>query len=267
MAPRVSSFNREASAMNYEGELARLYALQVSIKPDTYLHAHSRNRALIRRQISIFERCQPFLKDARTVLDWGCRHGADACLVRILRGDGVQIEGCDVDAGGYQAFYDFAQLRYTQLTHPFQLPYANDQFDAVIGGGVLEHVANDSESLKELYRILRPGGHFVMTMLPNKYSYTEWLNRQLKNPHHMRRYKLSEIHHMFMHHGFQPVVFGFHQMIPSLSNVRGGIFDLPFANSLAERLFWLNSILERMPPLNRLATNIFMVGKKVEYFL
>jgi SAM-dependent methyltransferase len=255
--------------MNYEGELARLYELQVSIKPDGYLHAHSRNRAVIRRQVSIFERCQPFLKDARTVLDWGCRQAADACMVRMLRGEEVQIEACDLDVGGgYQAFFDFAQLRYTRLTHPYQLPYENDQFDAVIGGGVLEHVPNDSESLKELYRILRPGGHFVMTMLPNKYSYTEWLNRRLKNPHHMRRYKLSEIHHMFMHHGFHPVAFGFHQMIPSLSSgLRGGIFDLSLANKLAERLFGLNSILERMPPLNRIATNIFMVGKKVQGFL
>jgi SAM-dependent methyltransferase len=257
----------EAAAMNYEGELVRLYELQVRLKPDNYLHAHSRNRAVIRRQISIFERCQPFLKDARTVLDWGCRQGADACMVRMLRGEGVEIEGCDMDGGGYQAFYDFAQLRYTQLTHPYQLPYATNQFDTVIGSGVLEHVPNDSESLKELYRVLRPGGHFVMTMLPNKYSYTEWLNRRLKNPHHMRLYQLSEIHHMFMHHGFQPVAFGFHQMIPSLSSGSRGFFDLPLANHLVERLFWLNSILERTPPLNRIATNIFMVGKKVEGFL
>jgi SAM-dependent methyltransferase len=252
--------------VNYELELSRLYELQVRIKPDGYLHAHSRNRALIRRQISIFERCQEFLQDARTVLDWGCRHGADACLVRMLRGPDVRLEGCDVDAGAYQAFYEFAQLQYTQLTHPFLLPYENDRFDAVIGGGVLEHVANDSESLKELYRIIRPGGHFIMTMLPNKHSYTEWLNRRLKNPHHMRLYRLAEIHHMFMHHGFLPVAFGYHQMIPSLSNVKGGIFDLPLANKLVERLFWLNSILERVPPLNRISTNIFMVGRKVAGF-
>ena len=30
----------------------------------------------------LFERCQPFLNDAQTVLDWGCRHAADACLRR-----------------------------------------------------------------------------------------------------------------------------------------------------------------------------------------
>ncbi len=253
--------------MNYEAELARLYELQVHIKPDVYLHAHSRNRALIRRQISIFERCQEFLSEARTVLDWGCRHAADACLVRMLRGPHVRLEGCDVDGGGYQAFYDFAQLQYKQLTHPYALPYENDQFDAVIGGGVLEHVPNDSESLKELYRIIRPGGHFIMTMLPNRYSYTEWLNRRLNNPHHLRRYTLSQIHCMFMHHGFLPVAYGYHQMIPSLSSAKGGIFDLYLANKLVERLFGLNSILERIPLVNRISTNIFMVGRKVQSFL
>ena len=252
---------------NYELELARLYELQAGTKTDSYLHAHSRNRALIRRQVSIFERCQQFLSDARVVLDWGCRHAADACLVRMLRGQDVQLEGCDVDAGSYHAFYDFAQLRYKQLTHAYRLPYEDDQFDAVIGGGVLEHVANDSESLKELYRVIRMGGHFVMTMLPNKFSYTEWLNRRLGNPHHLRRYGLPEIHRMFMHHGFLPVAYGYHQMIPSLSSASSGIFDSPIANRLVERLFWLNSVLEKLPPINRISTNIFMVGRKVSSFV
>jgi SAM-dependent methyltransferase len=252
--------------MNSEEQLVRLYESQVALKPDSYLHAHSRNRALIRRQIDIFERCQGFLDGAQTVLDWGCRHAADACLVRMLLGPAVKIDGCDVDAGGYQSFFDFAKLRYSQLTHPYQLPYADGQFDAVIGSGVLEHVPNDSESLKELYRVIRPGGHFIMNMLPNKYSYTEWLNRTLKNPHHQRRYRLAEIRNMFLHHGFLPIALGFHQMIPSLSNVRGGIFDLKVANKMAERLFGLNSALERVPLFNRIATNIFMVGRKVPGF-
>jgi SAM-dependent methyltransferase len=250
----------------FEANLVELYSAQARIKEDRYLHAHARNLALIRRQVGIFERCREFLNDAQTVLDWGCRQAADACLVRMLRGSDVELHGCDVDSGEYQAFFDFAGLKYSQLSHPYLLPYESDSFDAVIGSGVLEHVPNDSESLKELYRIIRPGGFFIMTMLPNEYSYTEWMNRRLKNPHHLRMYSLSEARHMFMHHGFLPVRFGYHQMIPTLSSPNGGIFDLAIANRLVEKLFSLNVFFEKSWPINRFSTNIFVVGRKVEAF-
>jgi SAM-dependent methyltransferase len=152
------------------------------------------------------------------------------------------------------------------LTHPYKLPYSDDQFDAVIGSGVLEHVPNDSESLKELYRVIRPGGHLIVTFLPNRYSYTEWLNRTLRYPHHLRRYRISEIKYMFMHHGFRPIRHGYHQMLPSLSSPRGGIFNAPLANKVVERLAVLNGTLERIPPINSISTNIFMVGQKVQAF-
>ena len=251
---------------NYELELARLYSLQAQLGDDLYLHGHSRNSAVIRRQVSIFERLAEPIRDARTVLDWGCRHAPDACLVRMLRGNDVELYGRDVDNAGYQAFFEFARLKYLQLNHPYLIPYPDGFFDVVIGSAVLEHVPNDSESLKELYRIIRPSGHFIMTMLPNKYSYTERLNRRLGNPHHLRLYSLREAHHMFMHHGFLPIDFGFHQVLPTLSSPKHGIFNLPVANKLVELIYPCNALLERCWPINRLSTNIFIVGRKVEAF-
>jgi len=252
--------------INYESELCRLYSLQAQLSDDPYLHAHSRNAAVIRRQINIFERCRDLLKDAKIVLDWGCRQAADACLVRMLRGGDVELYGCDVDAADYRAFFDFAQLKYSQLTHPYHLPYDDNVFDAVIGSGVLEHVPIDSESLKELYRVVRPGGVFIMTMLPNRYSYTEWLNRRLHNPHHLRRYSRSEALNMFIHHGFLPIRSGYHQILPTLSSPKGGLFDSSVANKLVERMSYLNVWLEKVWPVNYLSTNIFVVGRKVEAF-
>jgi len=254
------------STSKYQAELARLYSLQDQICHDPYLHAHSRNTAVIRRQVSIFERCQDVIARSRTFLDWGCRHAADACMVRLLCGPEVRLYGCDVDPPKYQAFYDFAGLEYAQLSHPFQLPYEDNFFDVVIGSGVLEHVPLDFESLKELYRIVKPEGHLIVTMLPNRHSYTEWLNRTLKNPHHLRMYSLGEARHMLIHHGFLPVRYGYHQVLPTLSSLNGGIFDHPLANKFAESVFDLNGILERTWPINKFSTNIFVIGKKVEAF-
>jgi ubiquinone/menaquinone biosynthesis C-methylase UbiE len=251
---------------NYEDELFRLYAAQARSTKDLYLHAHSRNRAVVRRQVAIFERCQEFFKTGHKILDWGCRQAADACMVRMLCGPATEIHGCDVDDAAYPIFFDFAGLKYSKLAHPYVLPYADNSFDVVIGSGVLEHVPNDSESLKELYRVIRPEGYFVMTMLPNKYSYTEWLNRRLGNPGHLRLYSLAEAMHMFMHHGFRPILYGHHQVVPTLSSPAGGIFDLAWTNRSVEWLFQFNSVLETLWPIKKFSTNVFVVGQKVQAF-
>jgi hypothetical protein len=71
---------------------------------------------------------------------------------------------------------------------------------------------------------------------------------------------------MFMHHGFLPIQFGYHQMIPTLSSPKGGVFDFHVANTFVETIFPLNAFLERLWLVNTLSTNIFVVGKKVEAF-
>jgi SAM-dependent methyltransferase len=248
----------------YEDELLKLYSAQAQISEDPYLQAHYKNRAVIRRQIAIFERCQEFLKDAHTVLDWGCHQAVPACMVRMLRGMEVDLHGCDVVAGDYPAFYDFARLTYSQICHPYLLPYEDSSFDVVFGSGVLEHVPNASESLKELYRIIRPGGYFIMTMLPNKYSYTERIARSLGRACHLRTYSLGEAKQMFIGHGFFPVRYGHHQLLPTLAGPKGSIHDFPLANRIVEKLFSLNSFGERLWPINKLASNIFIVGKKLK---
>jgi hypothetical protein len=54
--------------------------------------------------------------------------------------------------------------------------------------------------------------------------------------------------------------------MPTLSSPKGGIFDLQFANHIVERAFALNPFFERLWPVNKLSTNLFVVGKKVEAF-
>jgi SAM-dependent methyltransferase len=250
--------------VDIETRLAELYRQQSTLTPlDRYLHAHARNRAVQLRHVKIFERYAPYLEGARTVLDWGSRNAADACMIRMRYGSSVELHACDVDEPTYNAFYDFGRLHYTRLDHPYRLPYEDGQFDAVIGSGVLEHVPIDSMSLIELYRAIKPGGHLIITFLPNRCSYTEWLNRQLGHPGHLRLYSLRQARGMLIHSGFLPVSSGYHQIMPSLSSPESGIFDSPFANWLVDKLAALNAPLEAVPLVRALATNIFAIGRKV----
>jgi len=47
------------------------------------------------------------------------------------------------------------------------LPYADDTFDLVLSHEVIEHVADDRQVLREMMRVLRPGGRAVI-FCPNR---------------------------------------------------------------------------------------------------
>ncbi len=48
-----------------------------------------------------------------------------------------------------------------------KLPYKKNYFDAVIASEILEHVEHDGAALKEIYRVIKPGGMALITV-PNK---------------------------------------------------------------------------------------------------
>jgi hypothetical protein len=57
----------------------------------------------------------------------------------------------------------------------------------------LEHTAMGYKSLKKLFRILKPDGHLIITYLPNRFSYTEFLARNLKKrDFHRRLFTIGE---------------------------------------------------------------------------
>jgi hypothetical protein len=101
-----------------------------------------------------------------------------------------------------------------------------------------------------------------MTTLPNRLSYTEWVNRRLHRTHHLRLYGLKEAKHMFLHHGFLPIASGYHQIFPSMCST-GGIFDSRLANRLADAIASQNKLWERVWPVRCFASNLFVVGRKV----
>ncbi|WP_430614194.1 class I SAM-dependent methyltransferase [Flavobacterium sp. JP2137] len=68
----------------------------------------------------------------------------------------------------YQRFRKQANLDYTttDLESPLadvkadicQLPFADNCFDVILCNHVLEHIPDDTQAMRELYRVLRPGG-------------------------------------------------------------------------------------------------------------
>ena len=208
--------------------LARLYREQGSVAgEDYYLSDHARP-ATIAHQVNVFAWYANYLSDAGgAVLDWGCKHAPDACLLRHVYGDRVRLFGCDFDPESrYDAFHRFAGLEYRRLAGVNDLPYADDAFDAVVGSGVLEHVAMDLEALKGLYRIVKPEGLLVVSYLPYEWSYDEWRRRRiLKATYHRRLYGITEIRKLLLRSGFYPLDVRYQTFVPNVvAGRRGNVF-------------------------------------------
>ncbi len=147
--------------------LQDLYRRHLASHREPYLEQHAVPK-VVRGQVEMFERYLPYLPPRGSVLDWGCRHAPDSCLLRAARGGAFDLFDCDFPpAEQFEVFHSYADLCYRRLDGPVQIPFADQQFDVVIGSGTLEHTAMDYESLKEVYRVLKPGGIFVIAYLPN----------------------------------------------------------------------------------------------------
>ena len=250
-ASRKPDFVRKTKQQCVE-ELKKLHQQVLARREDRYLLLHGRPNSL-RRQVDVFFLYQDFLPQDGTILDWGCKHAPDSCLMRFTLGDGPRLLGYDFGRGdSFGEFYDYARLEFKEAEHTFRLPYADDSLDAVLGSGVLEHVAITTESLKELYRVLKVGGAFIITFLPNRLSYTDWLLRTTgSNAFHRRLYSRRLISELLLHHGFEPQVHGFHQFIPAQ---RGG--------KLANQMWFLNQYLERLWPFRNFCANQYVIAVK-----
>jgi SAM-dependent methyltransferase len=196
--------------------LVDLYRQELADTPTAYLLEHSRPPVIL-HQVNVFAWYAEHLPAAGRVLDWGCNHGPDLCLLRSAFGDRFELHGADfAPPEAYPAFRRHAGAAYEQLTDPLRLPYPANYFDTVIATGVLEHVAMESESLKELYRVLRLGGLLVVSYLPYRWSaseaYRRWFLR--KNFHH-KQFGLSDVTRLLLRTGFLPEVVRRQSFIPN----------------------------------------------------
>lgn len=66
------------------------------------------------------------------------------------------------------------------------LPFADASFDFVISFQVIEHIKCDAEFVREIGRVLRPGGKFIVTTPNAPMSLT-------RNPWHVREYTAEEL--------------------------------------------------------------------------
>lgn len=99
-------------------------------------------------------------KGTNRFLDYGCGKGE---FVSKLKGKVKNIYGFDVDPEKINLVkkkYPFINVKKIKISN--KPPYPNNFFDAVSIFHVLEHVDSEKNAIKEIYRILKPGGKLYL---------------------------------------------------------------------------------------------------------
>lgn len=116
------------------------------------------------------------LKPEHTLLDAGC--GRTAPILAKFRGHARQLVG--VDLVDFTTQLDGMKLVKGDLSNT-GLPDAS--VDLIMARSVMEHVADPTTVYGEMYRVLKPGGHFVF-LTANLWDYSALIARIVPNRFH-----------------------------------------------------------------------------------
>lgn len=112
-------------------------------------------------------------KGAR-LLEVGCGMGTD--LLQFARG-GARCTGVDLTPRSIQIarhrFQLYGEAGDFMLADAEHLPFGDESFDVVYSNGVLHHTPDTERAVREVHRVLRPGG-LARVMLYHKHSLNYW---------------------------------------------------------------------------------------------
>lgn len=203
-------------------------------------------RASYLRKAEVVRNLKP---DGGRLLDWGCGYGQ---MSYLLRNRGFEVVSYTIEAEEPSPWNSFLREQNLEVVYgedPVQLPFANEAFDLVLSCGVLEHVEDESGSLAEIRRILRPAGLVVVMMLPNEWSYAEFMSRNIfRASAHDRLYSIAKMQELFARFGFQTVETWYSNTLPrNFTPLPERLRQLPGAHPR----IWLGveACLSRIPPV------------------
>lgn len=148
------------------------------------------------------------------------------------------------------------------------IPFGDDLFDAVTSIGLLEHFENPAPSIKEQWRVLKPGGWMLAYIVPHKpdnlQRYFNWINTLLKGCFRLFGRKGEE-------RPKEPIYrndYGSERYLPTIEalspekTIVTGMYSMPMISHSPEFPF---SLLP--PPMEKLLTRIFMGAIKIRRLL
>jgi SAM-dependent methyltransferase len=149
-----------------------------------------------RRIIASFVKqiCDRITDHRPQILDVGCGTGANLMLLSNF-GD---AEGVDISPDALE-FCRERGLQRLSLGAAESLPYEDGKFDLVTAFDVVEHMDDDVAGLREMRRVLTPGGR-ILLFVPT-FMWLWGVQDEVSN--HRRRYTLPELRRVVREAGFE----------------------------------------------------------------
>jgi len=130
------------------------------------------------------------IEDGDRILDLGCgvgRHVITSYTLKKVQAVGLDLCHNDLLAAQSRFTEEFEEPQNSSKSfgltvgNAMSLPFADDSFDKVICSEVLEHIPDYRSVLKEIRRVLRPGGIFAASV-PR--FFPEWVCWKLSTEYH-----------------------------------------------------------------------------------
>ena len=164
------------------------------------------------RRLTMIRRYVRF--DGVKILDIGCGIGTYVDKFRALGGHAY---GIDLDAEKLREAQRDKRLQLLTVSVSEQLPFPNDYFDIVVLHEVIEHVADDAQTIREAVRVIHRNGRIIIfapnrlypfethgAFLGKRYVFGNipfigWLPDFLRNKFapHVRAYRAGDIRNLF----------------------------------------------------------------------
>lgn len=116
-----------------------------------------------------------------------------------------ELTGCDVNAEDLEharALNAGVMNLHYEVNNALALTYADKCFDLVVSCEVLEHVGKPDQMIREMFRVMKPGGIAIMTFPSREFPFTyDPINRlwQLFRSDGSREYAISQGAYAFGH--------------------------------------------------------------------
>ena len=120
------------------------------------------------------------LRSGQTVLDLGSGAGLDVFVARSEVGESGHVIGVDMTAemiarareNTKKSGFDNVEFRLGEIEH---LPVPSNSIDVVISNCVLNLVPDKQRAFAEIFRVLKPGGHFCISDIVSSQELPDWL--------------------------------------------------------------------------------------------
>jgi 2-polyprenyl-3-methyl-5-hydroxy-6-metoxy-1,4-benzoquinol methylase len=124
------------------------------------------------------------LGESPSILEIGCGKGM---LLNSLQKRGYTVTGIDLDPTAIDACHTSFPTLAAQVGSGDAIPFPAASFDVVLSFDVFEHIRDSDLHLREVVRVLRPGGSYLL-QTPNK-----WTNIPFEIVRHWRKYRMGPI--------------------------------------------------------------------------